>query len=54
MDGDISLRAAHELSERIVAAVVHEIPNADIMIHQDPAGLIEERRDTRIERNSRT
>jgi ferrous-iron efflux pump FieF len=50
MNGDMTLRAAHELSERITAAVRTEIPNADIIIHQDPEGLIEDRRDAQIER----
>jgi ferrous-iron efflux pump FieF len=50
MDGAISLHDAHELSEKISDAVSAEIPNADIVIHQDPAGLIEERRDTRIDK----
>jgi ferrous-iron efflux pump FieF len=50
MDGDMSLRAAHELSVRITTAIIREIPNADVTIHQDPAGLVEERLDNRIER----
>ena len=50
MDGDLTLHAVHELSERISDAVGAAIPNADIVIHQDPVGLVEERRDTRIDR----
>jgi ferrous-iron efflux pump FieF len=49
MDGNLTLLEAHDLSEKIVDAVRIEIPNADIVIHQDPAGLIEERRDMEIE-----
>ena len=50
MDGAISLLQAHELSEKIIDAINAEIPNADIVIHQDPAGLIEDRRDAQIAR----
>lgn len=50
MDGDLSLRASHELSEKITAAIIAEFPNADIVIHQDPVGLVEERRDMRIDK----
>jgi ferrous-iron efflux pump FieF len=49
MDGDMTLRAAHELSEAIGIAVRRDIPNADIVIHQDPAGLDEDRRDNHID-----
>ena len=49
MDPDITLRAAHVLAENITAAVVVAIPNADVMIYQDPAGLEEDRLDRRIE-----
>ncbi|MDR3449142.1 MAG: cation diffusion facilitator family transporter [Alphaproteobacteria bacterium] len=50
MNGDLTLRAAHDLSEKIIRAVNAEIPNADMVIHQDPAGLVEDRRDEQIER----
>jgi ferrous-iron efflux pump FieF len=48
MDGAMTLQEAHELSEEIMLALYAEIPNADIVIHQDPAGLEEDRRDTQI------
>ena len=51
MDGTITLLQAHNLSEKITAAVNAEFPNADITIHQDPAGLVEDRRDVRIEKH---
>jgi ferrous-iron efflux pump FieF len=50
MDGHMTLRAAHDLAEKIVAALRAEIRNADVTIHQDPAGLIEERLDVQIEK----
>jgi ferrous-iron efflux pump FieF len=49
MDGEIKLRAAHDLAEAIINSVKAEIPNSDILIHQDPSGIEEDRRDTRIE-----
>lgn len=49
MDPDMSLRAAHDLSERILDVLYAAIPQADIVIHQDPAGIEEDRRDMRIE-----
>ena len=48
MDGNITLLAAHDLSEKITDAINAEFPNADITIHQDPAGIEEDRRDVRI------
>ena len=48
MDASITLQRAHEIAESIEAAVGHEFPNADVMIHQDPAGLEENRLDTQI------
>ena len=50
MDGGMTLLHAHELSESIAAAVKTEFPHADIVIHQDPAGLDEDRRDVQIEK----
>jgi ferrous-iron efflux pump FieF len=52
MNGDITLRAAHELAEEIIGELSKQIPNADVTIHQDPAGLSEDRRDMRIDAQS--
>jgi len=49
MDPEMSLREAHILSDKICDAVVSEIPNADILVHQDPAGIEEDRLDVQIE-----
>ena len=49
MDGRINLFEAHNLGEKIITAIMAEIPNADITIHQDPAGITEDRLDVRIE-----
>ena len=50
MDGHLTLLDSHVLSEKICDAVSVAIPNADIVIHQDPAGIKEERRDAQIDR----
>ncbi len=50
MDADMTLRTAHEISETICAAIVAEIPNADVLVHQDPTGLVEDRLDHQIAR----
>lgn len=50
MDGGLTLNDAHRLSEQIVDAIGKEIPNADVVIHQDPAGIVEDRLDVQIER----
>jgi ferrous-iron efflux pump FieF len=52
MDGDMPLRTAHELSEKICDAIRANMPNAEIIIHQDPAGIVEDRLDTQIARQS--
>ncbi len=41
MDGEHSLTHAHEISDAVEAEVRAEFPNADVIIHQDPAGLDE-------------
>ena len=50
MDGDLTLLESHELSEKIEDAVSAAIPNADIVIHQDPTGIKEETRDWKIDK----
>lgn len=48
LDGNMTLKAAHSIDEAIMEALAKDYPNADILIHQDPAGIEEERRDTKI------
>ena len=49
MDGTMPLHRAHDVIEKIYAAIAVEFPNADVLAHQDPVGLAEERLDTMIE-----
>ncbi|MHA1564024.1 MAG: cation diffusion facilitator family transporter [Alphaproteobacteria bacterium] len=41
MDGAITLTQAHTISDDVEAAVLAAFPGAEIIIHQDPAGLDE-------------
>jgi ferrous-iron efflux pump FieF len=54
MDPEISLRDAHNVSDSIMVAVDKVFPGADIIIHQDPAGLEENRLDVQIEQREGT
>ncbi|HBM90785.1 MAG TPA: divalent metal cation transporter FieF [Rhodospirillaceae bacterium] len=51
MDTTIDLKAAQNISEEVLKAVHEKYPAADVQIHQDPAGLQEERLDNLIEKN---
>jgi len=50
MDPQMSLRDAHAISDIIMVELQKAFPSADIIIHQDPAGLEEDRLDTQIAR----
>ena len=41
VDGAMDLRRAHEISDRVEAQLRDAYPHAEIIIHQDPAGLEE-------------
>ena len=44
MSGDISLLEAHDVAEAVMHKVEAAYPRAEVLIHQDPAGIDEERR----------
>lgn len=44
LDGDMPLRRAHDISDLVEAQIRAAFPKADVIIHQDPAGLPEPRR----------
>lgn len=48
LDGSLSLSKAHEISDRIAEKLMLEYPRAEIIIHQDPAGLEVESNDLEI------
>lgn len=45
LNGSLSLSKAHEISDRIADRLMKKYPGAEIIIHQDPAGLEEEMND---------
>ena len=42
MDGDMKLRRAHEIADKVEFAVAAAFPNAEVIVHQDPDDLDEE------------
>ena len=52
MDGETTLRAAHRVDGAIIKSLKASYPNADILIHTDPAGIKEERLDEKIEQQA--
>ena len=43
MDGEITLNHAHEIAERVMMDIRTAFPNAEVLIHEDPEGIKEER-----------
>ncbi len=43
MDGSITLHEAHTISDAVEAKILEAYPNAEVLIHEDPAGIFEER-----------
>jgi ferrous-iron efflux pump FieF len=43
MDGEITLNEAHDITEGVMYKIEEAFPNAEVLIHEDPAG-VEERR----------
>ena len=41
MDGGLSLTEAHDVSDEVEAAILAAFPNAEVIIHADPEGLME-------------
>lgn len=48
MDGGLTLRQAHIICDRLEAALSRAFPDAEVILHQEPAGLDDERLDHRI------
>jgi ferrous-iron efflux pump FieF len=48
LDGDLDLEQAHAITHEVEARIRAAFPEADILVHQEPAGLADERRDARI------
>ncbi len=44
LDGTMTLRRAHEIADQVEREVLAAYPNAEVIIHQDPEGVVEPRR----------
>lgn len=50
LDGSQTLYQAHEISDAVEQTLIKAYPNAQIIIHQDPAGIKEHRLDNQLTR----
>jgi ferrous-iron efflux pump FieF len=48
LEADLNLEQAHEITHEVEGRIRAAFPDADILVHQEPAGLADERRDARI------
>jgi ferrous-iron efflux pump FieF len=48
LDGGLSLDRAHDITHEVEARIRESFPDADIIVHQEPAGLADERLDHKI------
>jgi ferrous-iron efflux pump FieF len=48
LSGDLSLEQAHAIAHEVEQRIRAAVPDADIIVHQEPAGLKDERLDTQI------
>ncbi|MEO0394134.1 MAG: cation diffusion facilitator family transporter [Pseudomonadota bacterium] len=51
MDGAMTIAAAHKVTDALEADLFTAFPNAEIIIHQEPAGIDDERLDQRLGRH---
>nr|WP_052710021.1 cation diffusion facilitator family transporter [Azospirillum thiophilum] len=48
LDGALTLTAAHDIADRVERRLRDAFVNAEVLVHQEPAGLADERLDNRI------
>lgn len=48
IDGSMSVRKAHDITEQIEASIYDEFENAEVLIHPEPLGINDERLDDRL------
>lgn len=48
LDGGMSLFRSHAISDEVEAAIMAAMPAADVVIHQDPAGIVEVQQDEQL------
>ncbi|OUT41884.1 MAG: hypothetical protein CBB62_06125 [Micavibrio sp. TMED2] len=51
LDGDMTVSAAHKVTDALEADLMTAFPNAEIIIHQEPAGIDDHRLDQRLGRH---
>lgn len=44
MDGEMTLQRSHEIADDVERSILEAFPNAEVIIHQDPAGVEEARK----------
>lgn len=49
LDDHMPLMVAHDISDAVEAAIIADIPHADVMIHLDPVSIAEDQLDGKIE-----
>ena len=49
LDGRLDLYTAHKYTDEVEDLIRQTYPDAQIIIHQDPAGVDEERLDTKLQ-----
>ncbi len=49
LDGDMPVRRAHDVVDRLATAVTKLYPAAQVIIHQEPAGIADARLDHRLD-----
>ena len=50
LDGNLTLFAAHTITDRAEQKIMADYPHAQVIIHQDPAGICEDRLDHQIKK----
>jgi ferrous-iron efflux pump FieF len=48
LNGSLTLKQAHDITDEIETSLKQAFPKAEILIHQEPAGLDDQRLDQRI------
>lgn len=49
LDGNMTLKAAHDVTEEVEKAIFESFPTAEVIIHQEPAGIDDHRIDNMVE-----
>lgn len=52
LDGNLDLYTAHKYTDEVEALILQTYPNAQIIIHQDPKGIREERLDNKLSKKA--